>query len=602
MIKPQDKVFANLIHQLRRDLPQEPPTRLVNLAAVALGILGSKSLQVGQILTALPLAGTRDSLKKRLQRFLKNGDVIVDAYYQPRAQRILRRLVAGGARVQLTVDRTEWGAFNILYVGVGWRGRALPLLWRMLAPGASSFAEQKDLLGVVADWLPPGARVLLLGDREFGTGGLAQWALQQGWGVCLRLRAHEYVRHAGGLDFEMLPLVLPGERRFWPQVAFTQKHAVAGLNLAMYWAPTAAEPWYLITTEPTCKVACASYARRFRIEIVQTQMTKRNGFPFRAGGHDVADFHLAVADDDPINEQGDQLSALGKCQMVQRRADAVAKGLDALGQGGHIHLLLGLEIELAQLLSQPVLGLRYLLVFTFEFLPPDDGGQIDLQQAGLLPCQLRQGFSQRLAPGMEGVRQPLPALGPCQFMSNQRGLSQHPTEILPHECIQGLSRGIARRAAVVGGGAQGIAAPSTGVVGIAGGEGATRAGQLTLAATDQAPQQVVMRGIVAPGKLGIAIQPALGRREGLLSDERWHRHGDPLVRGSRALAGAGAYRLQGRFAVAGGGRVRAATIGGASIGRVAQDAPHRGDIPAGAPAGGGDLGVAEPFSDPIQTH
>jgi len=266
MIKPQDKVFANLIHQLHHDLPQEPPTRLVNLAAVALGILCSKSLQVGQIITALPLDGARDSLKKRVQRFLKNEGVTVDDYYQPLAQRILRRLVAGGARVHLTLDRTEWGAFNILYVCVGWRGRALPLLWRMLARGASSFAEQEELLAVVASWLPPGARVLLLGDREFGTGVLAQWALQQGWGVCLRLRAHEYVRRAGTLHFEMLPLVLPGERCFWPRVAFTQKHAVANLNLAMYWAPSAAEPWYLITTEATGKLACQSYTKRFRIE------------------------------------------------------------------------------------------------------------------------------------------------------------------------------------------------------------------------------------------------------------------------------------------------------------------------------------------------
>jgi hypothetical protein len=266
MITPQDKVFANLIQQLHRDLPQEPLTRLVNLAAVALGILGSKSLQVGQILTSLPVQGARDSRKKRVQRFLKKAGVTVDVYYQPLAQRILRRLVSGGARVHLTLDRTEWNAFNILYVCVGWRGRALPLLWRMLAPGASSFAEQEEVLAVVASWLPQGARVLLLGDREFGTGVLAQWALHQGWGVCLRLRAHEYVCQTGGLYFEMLPLMLPGQRRFWPRVAFTQKHAVTGLNLAMYWAPTAAEPWYLITTEPTCKLACASYQKRFRIE------------------------------------------------------------------------------------------------------------------------------------------------------------------------------------------------------------------------------------------------------------------------------------------------------------------------------------------------
>jgi hypothetical protein len=266
MIKPQDKVFANLITQLQRDLPRQPLTRLVNLAALALGIVRSKSLQVGQILTALPLAGTRDTLKKRVQRFLKNPDVTVETYYAPLARRILQRLAAGGAQIHLTIDRTEWGAFNILYVGVGWRGRALPLLWGMLGSGASSFAEQKELLAVVATWLPTRADVLLLGDREFGTGVLAQWALRQGWGVCLRLRAHEYVCRAGALYFEMLPLLLPGQRRFWPHVAFTQKHAVAGLNLAMYWAPTAAEPWYLITTEPTCKLACARYQKRFRIE------------------------------------------------------------------------------------------------------------------------------------------------------------------------------------------------------------------------------------------------------------------------------------------------------------------------------------------------
>src|SRR5215475_5573010 len=136
----------------------------------------------------------------------------------------------------------------------------------MLGPGASSFAEQKEVLAVVARWLPRRAEVLLLGDREFGTGVLAQWALPQGWGVCLRLRAHEYVCRASALDFELLPLLLPSQRRLWSHVTFTQKHAVAGLNLAVYWAPAAAEPWYLITTESSCKHACTSYQKRFRIE------------------------------------------------------------------------------------------------------------------------------------------------------------------------------------------------------------------------------------------------------------------------------------------------------------------------------------------------
>ena len=114
MIKAQDKVFANLSAQLHHDLPLEPLTRVVNLAAVALGILRSKSLQMGQIVTALPLAGIRDSLKKRVQRFLKNDSVTVDDYYPPLAKRILHRVVAGGARRPLTLDRTEWWDGNVL--------------------------------------------------------------------------------------------------------------------------------------------------------------------------------------------------------------------------------------------------------------------------------------------------------------------------------------------------------------------------------------------------------------------------------------------------------------------------------------------------------
>ena len=80
MIKPQDKVFANVITHLHRDLPLQPLTRVVNLAARALGLLRRKSLQVGQILTALPLAGTRATLKQRGQRSLTNPDVTGETY------------------------------------------------------------------------------------------------------------------------------------------------------------------------------------------------------------------------------------------------------------------------------------------------------------------------------------------------------------------------------------------------------------------------------------------------------------------------------------------------------------------------------------------
>jgi len=98
MNKAQDKRFANLVKQLQLDLPLEPLTRVVNLAAIALGVLRSKSLQVGQIITALPREGLRDSRKKRVQRFRKNPEVEVEVDQEPVARRSLKRLVEGNKR------------------------------------------------------------------------------------------------------------------------------------------------------------------------------------------------------------------------------------------------------------------------------------------------------------------------------------------------------------------------------------------------------------------------------------------------------------------------------------------------------------------------
>jgi hypothetical protein len=153
----------------------------------------------------------------------------VEIYQFPLAQADSGADCSWGRRVPLILDRTEWDAFNILYVSVGWRGRALPLMWQMLNPGASSFAQQREVLATVAGWMPKGTEVILLGDREFGTGVLAQWSLAQGWGLSLRLRAHEYVRREGAEGFQMLPALCSEECRFWPNVAFTQKHVALAL-------------------------------------------------------------------------------------------------------------------------------------------------------------------------------------------------------------------------------------------------------------------------------------------------------------------------------------------------------------------------------------
>ena len=61
-------------------------------------------------------------------------------------------------------------------------------------------------------------------------------------------------------------------------------------------------------------------------------MTKAGEFAVGASWDDIADFHLLIIDNDPIDEQFDELTALGEVQIGQSRLNALAEFLDADGR------------------------------------------------------------------------------------------------------------------------------------------------------------------------------------------------------------------------------------------------------------------------------
>lgn len=141
-------------------------------------------------------------------------------------------------------------------------------------------------------------------------------------------------------------------------------------------------------------------------------MTKWGNFAFWSGGHHVANFHLSIVDDDAIDEQFDQLSALGKRQFIQRCQHTPTKRLDSLGQSCRIDILLGLDVELPQLLPETLLTLGHLLSFALDLLTLDDLRQVQIKQSSLLAFKLRQDIAQHLASGLQGLWQPFAPLSP----------------------------------------------------------------------------------------------------------------------------------------------------------------------------------------------
>jgi transposase len=59
------------------------------------------------------------------------------------------------------------------------------------------------------------------------------------------------------------------------------------------------------------------YKRRHRIEIVFTQMTEASALALGAERDDIADLHLVFGDHDPVDQQFDELTALGEVGLGQ---------------------------------------------------------------------------------------------------------------------------------------------------------------------------------------------------------------------------------------------------------------------------------------------
>ncbi len=93
------------------------------------------------------------------------------------------------------------------------RKRAVPLFWIVKeTKGGIGFSEQKPLLEVVRSWLPERCRIMLAGDRFYGTAELVGWCQIQGWKYRLRLKGNLCIYQDQGRDKTLDQLKTGGKR------------------------------------------------------------------------------------------------------------------------------------------------------------------------------------------------------------------------------------------------------------------------------------------------------------------------------------------------------------------------------------------------------
>ncbi len=176
-----------------------------------------------------------------------------------------------GQEAILALDSSViWERYVIIRVSLIYRGRALPLAWKVLEHGSASvsFDEYKSILEEASRLLPLHCEAVLLADRGFADVDLMQLAIHLGWHFTIRAKGNLLVHRAFKPRCKMSQLVPPnGEIRLIHTVQITQRRfGPVHLVLAHVKTQKGHEQWMLVSDRPTALDTLDEYALRFDIE------------------------------------------------------------------------------------------------------------------------------------------------------------------------------------------------------------------------------------------------------------------------------------------------------------------------------------------------
>jgi Transposase DDE domain len=241
---------------------------LNTLAALISGIVGSKSSQLPHIATKVPDGTKPESRVKRFTRWLDNDHILEEVYFLPYADVLLRHLAL--QTVVLVMDGSGVGrGCTALMIHVVYKGRALPLAWRVRHAPKGHFPEDLHIavVALMREVIPAGAKVVFLGDGEFDGTALQATLNEAGWSYACRT-ALSTVATWEGETFRLDTLGAcskPGTLIALQEVKFT-RDAYGPVMVLSCWAKGYQDPLYLVSNMATAEDACRFYAKRFRIE------------------------------------------------------------------------------------------------------------------------------------------------------------------------------------------------------------------------------------------------------------------------------------------------------------------------------------------------
>jgi len=208
------------------------------------------------------------SVIRRFRRFLDNDRIEVHALYSPLLVQALQEWDHETVYVALDTSML-WNTYCIIRLSLIYRGRAIPIVWRVLEHGSSSvaFETYQALLDQAAQLLFPfHCKVVFLADRGFADTKLMRHLRKLGWHFRIRIKESFWIYRPGKRARKVHHIRLEaGHTLFWHHVQITQER-FDNVHLALGRTLHSKDRWVVISDEPTNMETFREFGLRFDIE------------------------------------------------------------------------------------------------------------------------------------------------------------------------------------------------------------------------------------------------------------------------------------------------------------------------------------------------
>jgi len=282
---PTSRLYNALSDFLRQcDIVWQDARHLQTLCWMMIGMIQSQNVHLnGFGVYVVSRAQVAQSHQRRFRRWLSNRRIDVVCAHQALIQQALSQWKH--ERLYLSLDTTlVWNCFCIVWVGVVYRGRTIPIAWRIVAQSSSTVGlwTIQPVLRQAARVMPDGVEIILLADRGFADGKLMKYLKENlGWHFRIRIKgSFQFQMEGQWLKVSSVSLQ-PGQAYFTPAVSIGKTKPYPNVYLAFAHDKLSGERWVIVSDEPTTLQTFAQYRLRFQVEESFLEL-KSNGFNLEA--------------------------------------------------------------------------------------------------------------------------------------------------------------------------------------------------------------------------------------------------------------------------------------------------------------------------------